>query len=186
MNKFLILITSVVTLSGCGFHLRGISGDYKLPFATVYLDCNNIVICPNLQTAIKTQSLAKLVSSPNMPINKKNDLKNTTNAKEEIQGPITTIRLVNEQTSRDPQNFNSVGRIAAYILTYQVQAQVWQYGSQIGDTINVSAQSVMQYNDSIILANNLDEATFWDKLHQSATNQLIRRLVAFKTNSLNR
>ena len=198
LTNILLLITISISLSGCGFHLRGKGGEYKLPFDTVYLDCNNVAICPNLQSVIKNQSLAELASSPTSlnitntekntpdtkPINKDTHITNSgtnvgnTNNKTPLL--ITTIKLVNEQTSRDPQNFNSVGRIASYILTYQVQAQVFQHDVQIGNTINISVQSVMQYNDSIILASSFDEASFWDKLHEDATNQLIRRLIAIK------
>jgi LPS-assembly lipoprotein len=180
----IISLTSLITLSGCGFHLRGTNADYKLPFSTVYLDCKNVAICPNLQSAIKLQKLTTLVSSQN-PTTNTTDNKNNmysikNNTQNNAQEPITTIQLLNEQTSRDPQNFSSVGRIAAYILTYQVQAIILQNGLQIGSTITVSAQSIMQYNDSVILSSSINEGAFWDNLHQSVTNQLIRRLVAFK------
>ena len=90
-----------------------------------------------------------------------------------------TIRLLNEQTSRDAQSFNKVGRISAYTLTYQVDAQVWQHHEQIGKTINIFSQSTMQYNDATIRSNEIGEAGFWDRLHQNATSQLVRRLVYF-------
>lgn len=177
INLISVSITIVVfslCLNGCGFHLRGKNHDYNLPFNYVYLDCKNVNICSNLKSAIKTQGLTQIVNAP-------------TPTKEQISSNngkipnVTTILLLNEQTSRDPQNFNSVGRISAYLLTYQIQAQIWQDGVQIGDTLEIQTQSVMQYNDSIILANNIDEAKFWDNLHENATNQLIRKLVAFKT-----
>ncbi len=153
-----------ISLTACGFHLRGQGGDYELPFKTVYIDCGNVIICKNLQTTIKVQNLAEIVKSPD---------------KAQV-----TLRLVDEQTSRQPQTFNSAGRIASYILMYQAVAQVWQKGEQVGNDINVSAQSVMQYNDSTVLANDQNEATFWDELHRNATNQLIRRLIHFKYENL--
>jgi LPS-assembly lipoprotein len=160
INIFLLSMLSV-SLGACGFHLRGISGDYyKFPFQTVYVQCNHVIICQNLLTSIKTQDLAKLESD---------------SSKAEV-----IINLINEQTSRDPQGMSSVGRIAAYTLTYQVQAQVWQNGKQIDNDIDISAQSIMQYNDSTILADTQEEANFWDMLHQNANNQLIRRLIHIK------
>jgi outer membrane lipopolysaccharide assembly protein LptE/RlpB len=149
----------MIFLSSCGFHLNGLSGDFKFPFETVYVECNNVIICQNFTNAIKTQSLAIIESTPD-------------------QAEVT-IRLANEQTSRDPQGFNSVGRISSYLLTYQAQATVWQKSEQIGDDINLYSQIIMQYNDSTILADNQEEGTFWDQLHQNVTNQLIRRLVHF-------
>jgi outer membrane lipopolysaccharide assembly protein LptE/RlpB len=160
-----LMLIALPFLSSCGLHLRGMSGSYKLPFKSVYLQCSDVVICANLTHVITSQNLTKLVDSPNKA--------------------ETIIRVFNEQTSRDPQAFNSVGRIAAYILTYQATAQVWQNGEQVNNDIVISTQAVMQYNDSIILASNQNETSFWDNLHENATNQLIRRLVAFNPNISN-
>ena len=149
----------ITLLSACGFHLRGSNGDYKFPFKSVYVECGSVVICPDLKTAIKTQNLTILTATPD---------------KAEV-----IIKLVNEQTSRDPQGFNSAGRIAAFLLTYQTTAQVWQKGEQVGRDLTSISQAVMQYNDSTILSNNQNEVTFWDQLHQNVTNQIIRRLTFF-------
>ena len=156
MIKKIIIFLVISTLIGCGFHLRGYNNtDYKFPFETVYIECSNVIICTNFNNIIKTDDLARVV----------------------------TIKLLNEQTSRDAQGFNSVGRISAYTLSYQVQAQIWQHHEQIGNTLNIFSQSTMQYNDATIRSNEIGEATFWDNLHQSATNQLVRRLVYFKYRS---
>lgn len=160
-NIFLIFILTII-LTACGIHLRGTSGSYKLPIKTVYIQCNNVKICPNMQNVITKQSLATLVNN--------------------AESAEAVIKLMNEQTSRDPQSFNLAGRVTNYILTYQVTAQVWQNHEQIGNDIVISNQLISQYNDSTILANNLEEDNYWNKIHQNVTNQLIRRLIAFKYN----
>lgn len=153
-------------LCACGFHLRGYNNtSYKFPFKTVYVQCDNVVICSNLKIMIKTDDLAKLESSP--------------------EKAEATIRVFNEQTSRDSQGFNAVGRISAYILTYQIEAQILRNKEVIGNPINVSVQSVMQYNDATILADTQEEANFWDNLHQNATYQLARKIVYFKSSKNN-
>jgi LPS-assembly lipoprotein len=162
MLKWIVIFVSVILLSACGFHLRGSMGDYKFPFKSVYLDCGGVVICNNLQNTIKTQNLSILATNP--------------------QSAEVTIKLINEQTSRDPQGFNSAGRVAAFLLSYQVTAQIWKKGEPIGSDLTSVSQSVMQYNDSTILANNQNEVVFWDQLHQNVVNQLIRRITFFNTN----
>lgn len=157
--SFFMLIC-VIMLSACGFHLRGFRGNYSLPFKSIYLECSNVVICTNFQTIVTTQNLAKFKTNP--------------------KDAEVTIKLFDEQTRRDPQTFNSIGRIAAYTLTYKVKAQVWKHGEQIGNDISLMAQSIMQYNDSTILSNNQNEVTFWDNLHEDVANQLIRRLMYLK------
>lgn len=160
IKNYLYVILFSVCLIGCGFHLRGTAGDYKFPFKSVYIDCGSVAICPNFTHAIRTEAISKLATKP--------------------ESAEVTIKLVNEETSRDAQGFTSVGRVSAYILTYTITAQVWQHHEQIGKDILVSSQSVMQYNDSTILSNDQNELTFWDQLHQTVTNQLIRRLTFFK------
>lgn len=159
-TNLLLLFTLTSIITACGLHLRGTSGSYKFPFKTVALQCNNVIICSNLQNVITKQSLATIVN--------------------DAESAEVVIKLMNEQTSRDPQTFNAAGRVANYILTYQVTTQVWQHHEQIGNDIVVSYQLVSQYNDSTILANNIEENSYWDKIHQNVTNQLVRRLVAFK------
>lgn len=148
-------------LSSCGFTLRGLNGVYKFPVKKVYVECGNVVICKNFQTAIVTESLAILESSP---------------AHADI-----IVRLLNEQTARDPQSFNAYGRISAYILTYQAQAQLLnRKKEQLGENIQIVQRIVMQYNDTTILADTTEEQSFWDQLHEMATNQLIHKIVYFK------
>lgn len=165
-KNFLTLAILFVCISGCGFHLRGTAGaNYKFPFKKIYLDCGNVVICPNLTHAINTQELATIVNKP--------------------ESADATVKLVKEDTSRDAQSFTSVGRASAYVLTYRVTAQIIQKHEQLGKDIVVSSQSVMQYNDSIILSSNQNEVTFWDQLHESVTNKLVRRITFFKTSDNN-
>jgi LPS-assembly lipoprotein len=161
MKNILLLIPLFFIMAACGFHLRGSPGaNNKFPFKTVYIDCGNVIICPNLKTAIKTQMLATMESSP--------------------ESAVATIKLVKEETSRDAQGFTSVGRVSAYLLTYRVTAQIIESHEQIGSDIVVSAQSTMQYNDSIILSSNQNEVSFWEQLHEAATNQLVKRITFFK------
>ncbi len=157
-----LLLPLILLLSSCGFHLRGYdtSSNYKLPFKTVYIQCDNVVICSNLTSLITKQNLSKIVNKP-------------TNA-------VATIRLLKEETTRDANGFNSAGRISSYLLTYQAVAEVWQSGEQIGDDIVIYNSATMNYNDSLILSKDQEEADIWDKLHQDTASQLVRRLVAFK------
>ena len=155
------MLPLIMLLSACGFHFRGMAGsNYKFPFKTVYVECGGVVICQNLKTAISTQDLAQLESSP--------------------ESAEIVIKLHDEQTSRNPQTLNSAGRIAAYILSYQAQASIWKNHRQLGGDITVFHQIIMQYNDSTILADTTEEQNFWNQLHEMATNQLIHRIIYFK------
>lgn len=163
--NLIINIIVLLLVNSCGFHLRGSGGDtnYRFPFKTVYVECESVVICTNFKSAIQTQELSKILNN--------------------AESAEATIKLLQEATSRDAQGFTSVGRASSYLLTYQVVAQVWQKGQQIGEDMVVNSQATMQYNDSIILSSNQNEVTFWDQLHERVTNQLVRRLIFFKNNN---
>ena len=101
----IVLSLVIVTLVGCGFHLRGEDGSFAFPYKKTYLQCDSVIICSALQHTIQAKSLTTLVKN-----------------KESAEAVII---VANEQTSRDANNFNSVGQISSYLLTYQVTAQVY-------------------------------------------------------------
>ncbi|MBX9598871.1 MAG: hypothetical protein K2X04_09900 [Burkholderiales bacterium] len=154
----IVLSLVMVMLVGCGFHLRGEGGSFQFPYKKSYLQCANVIICSGLQRTIQAENLTTLVKN-----------------KESAEAVII---ITNEQTSRDANNFNSVGQISGYLLTYQVTAQVYTpKGDQIGNDIVVQNQMVMAYNNSLILSAQQQEETTWDQIHQNVINSLIRRIV---------
>ena len=160
MKKIILLALTLCIICSCGFHLRGYNNtDFKFPFQTVYLECDNVLICTNFRNVISTNSLANLAT--------------------QSESAQVTIKLANEQTKRDIQSLNSFGRVSSYLLTYQVEAQIFKHREPIGKTMYVSTQMSMQYNDATILSNNIGEAKLWDQLHIKATNQLVRQIVYF-------
>jgi LPS-assembly lipoprotein len=160
MNKlanFTLFGVAVFGLIGCGFHLRGVDGDYQFPYKTVYLECDTPVICPAFKTAITKENLTKLV------------------AKESAEA---TIVVSDEETNRAAYNYNSVGQIASYKLTYQVTARIYnKQGIQTAPDMKVMGQEIMNYNNSLILSANQQEEQTWDQIHQNVVTSLIRRIV---------
>jgi LPS-assembly lipoprotein len=156
--KNFIIFTPLLYLFSCGYYLRGTNNVYKIPYNSIYLDCSKVIICDNLKLAIKTQNLTLLT----------NDINNAD----------AIIKVSNEETSKVPQNYNIAGRIASYRLTYQVSTKILDKTHPKEDiTFNVYTSSIMNYNDSTILANNINEQDIWNKMHQNATSQLIRKLI---------
>ena len=153
------LVCFLLALVGCGFHLRGRgSDDYHFPYKKVYLQCDTPVICPGLKATIKAEELTTLVN------------------KRESAEAIIVVN--NEQTSRDALDYNSTGQIASFILTYRVTAEVFDLqGNQIGNDIIAENQMTINYNNSLILSAQQQEATTWDQIHQNIIHILIRRLV---------
>lgn len=158
-SSICLLIISLI--SSCGFHLRGKGGTFQFPYKKVYLDCQSAIICDGLRQTIKNEELAILV--------------NHRESSEAI------IWVGNEQTSRDTYNFNSVGQIASYILTYQITVQVYNpKGDQIGGDMVVKNQMIMAYNNSLILSAQQQEDTTWGDIHENVINGIVRRVVYSK------
>jgi LPS-assembly lipoprotein len=159
-HLFLLIVLGIFLglISGCGFHLRGVTDSYQFPYKTMYLDCDTPIICPNLSKTIQAESLTTLVSHP--------------------ESAEVTLTVNNEQTSRDAYGFNSVGQVASYLLTYQVTARLYtKQGNQIGRDMIIKNQMLMNYNNSLILSAQQQEAHDWDLIHQNIVNSLIRRIV---------
>ncbi len=147
-------------LLGCGFHLRGKSENYRFPFLSAHLDCDKVLICSGLQSTIKHEALTELKAAH--------------------ESAEVTIVVNNEQTSRDALNYNSVGQIASYILTYQISLRLFDaHGQQLGQDIVVKNQMTINYNNSLILSAEQQEANTWEQIHQNVINIVIRRLVYF-------
>lgn len=156
--KLLLPIILALVTVGCGFHLRGVDGDYQFPYKTVYLECTTPVICESLKSTIKNENLTKLVMN-----------------KESAEA---IILVDHEQTNRTAYNFNSVGQIASYKLSYEVTAQVFNpKGTQTMPDIRVHSQDIINYNNSLILSANQQEEQTWDNVHQNVISSLIRRIV---------
>lgn len=159
MRKNILFIFPVVAsfLVACGFHLRGLQGDFKFPYKQVYIQCDTTVICHDFKNAVTNENLAKVTSKESADV---------------------TILVSNEQTSRDGYGYNASGQLASYLLTYQVSAQVFDHsGNQIGQTMVVQQQTVMAYNNSLILSAQQQEDKSWDSVHQAVVGALIRRIV---------
>lgn len=153
----IVLSLVIVTLVGCGFHLRGEDGSFAFPYKKTYLQCDSVIICPGLKRTIQAERLTTLVNK---------------------ESAEAVIIVANEQTSRDANNFNSVGQIASYLLTYQVTAQVYTpKGEPLSNDIVVQNQMVMAFNNSLILSAQQQEEKTWDQIHQNVINSLIRRIV---------
>lgn len=161
LRYILLAIVSLLLCTACGFHLNGIGSEPKhIPVNSIYIQCDNVAICPELVETIKQKELTHISD-------------NTLKAN-------AVVKVFNELTNRQPLNYNNLGHVSAYTLSYQITVQVWQYNQQVANDINISVQENMQYTDSLILASNQEEAQLWGILHQKAVNQLVNHLVYFK------
>ncbi|MDD3266278.1 MAG: hypothetical protein PHC75_03745 [Burkholderiales bacterium] len=157
LNKILITIWAL-SLTACGFNLRGVDGDYHFPYKNVYLDCNVNAVCPFLKETIVNQNLASIVTN-----------------RESAEAIIT---VSDERTNTENSNFNAVGQISGLKLTYEVTARVYnKSGIQEMPDIIAKSSNTINYNNSLILSASQEEQTTMDELHDNVVRIIIRRIV---------
>lgn len=159
--RLLLAVIIAAVLTGCGFHLRGtVSGN--LPYKTFYIalpDTSEINVW--LQRYIKASGNTEIVS----------DARNAEAIFQQVSdGRQKTILSVNAQ-----------GRVREYRLQMNYTFRVVNAKGQIlvaPSEINLIRD--ITYNDSAVLAKDLEEAMLWRDMNTDLVNQIMRRLSLIK------
>ncbi|MDP2883203.1 MAG: LPS assembly lipoprotein LptE [Azonexus sp.] len=159
--RLLLALVLAVALTGCGFHLRGV-GSGNLPYKTMYIalpDTAEVNIW--LQRYIKASGSTTIVEDPK-----------TADAIFQQLGDsrLKTILSVNAQ-----------GRVREYRLqlTYTFRV-VNQKGQVLVPSNEVALTRDISFDDSNILAKDLEEGLLWRDMNNDLVNQIMRRLSIIK------
>lgn len=151
-----LLILSVLVLSACGFHLRGVGVPLTpLPFESLYID-NSTSLGPELNTVFRRDERITLTSNAN--------------------AADAVLKVYGEQSQKDILTINSAGNINEYLLTYRVEAQVLEKGVLIGQPMTILIRRTLGYSDSSILGKQDEESLLWRDMRNEAAEQILRRL----------
>lgn len=159
--RLLLALVLAVALTGCGFHLRGV-GSGNLPYKAMYIalpDTAEVNIW--LQRYIKASGSTTIVEDPK-----------TADAIFQQLGDsrLKTILSVNAQ-----------GRVREYRLqlTYTFRV-VNQKGQVLVPSNEVALTRDISFDDSNILAKDLEEGLLWRDMNNDLVNQIMRRLSIIK------
>ncbi len=153
MRMLLLFIT--LSLSACGFHLRGQAG---MPFASLYLDATN----PN--TAMIAELRDNLIAN------------NVTLVKSADQADIV-LHIVSEQSEKQILSLAGSGRVSEFQLRYTVSLRADDLKHQ--DWIpaeEVVLRRDYSYDDTQILAKEQEEALLVKNMRNDMVQQIVRRL----------
>lgn len=151
----LILAIFIVTLSGCGFHLRGQAG---MPFKSIYLDA------PNLNTPFINELRRNLLA---------NKLQIASSA---AQAEVI-LNVVSEQTDKQILTLGGTGRVSEFKLRTVVSLRA--YDNQQHDWVRAEELSIERdysYDDTKILAKEAEEALLYNSMRTDMVQQIVRRL----------
>lgn len=159
--RLLLAVTIAAVLTGCGFHLRGtVSGN--LPYKTFYIalpDTSEINVW--LQRYIKASGNTEIVS--------------------DAQNAEAIFQQVDDRRDKTILSVNAQGRVREYRLIRNYTFRVVNAKGQVLIAPNeINLIRDITYNDSAVLAKDLEEAMLWRDMNNDLVNQIMRRLSLIK------
>ena len=156
---FAVLIAALIT--GCGFHLRGtLSGN--LPYKSLFIalpDTADVRIW--LERYINASGSTKIVDSP-----KEAD---------------AIFQQISDSRIKTILSVNAQGRVREYRLQLDYRFQITNSKGQIlvrPNEVNLSRD--ITFDDSNILAKDLEEGLLWRDMNNDLVNQIMRRMSIIK------
>lgn len=159
--RLLLAVIIAAVLTGCGFHLRGtVSGN--LPYKTFYIalpDTSEINVW--LQRYIKASGNTEIVS--------------------DAQNAEAIFQQVDDRRDKTILSVNAQGRVREYRLIRNYTFRVVNAKGQVLIAPNeINLIRDITYNDSAVLAKDLEEAMLWRDMNTDLVNQIMRRLSLIK------
>lgn len=163
--RVLLAVCLVLSLSACGFHLRGSNGSFMLPFATM-----NIGLPDTSPLAIDLKRYIRAVGSTEIV-----DTREAADATLEV--------LVDPEKTRTKSilSLNSNGRVREYQLGYSIQFRVVdKAGNVLLGLTTIALNRPITFNESQVLAKETEEAQLYRDMRNDLVQQIMRRLAAIK------
>ncbi|MET3131076.1 LPS-assembly lipoprotein [Oxalobacteraceae bacterium GrIS 1.11] len=165
-RAWLLALAAALTLSACGFHLRGSDGSYNLPFATVYIglpEASPLAI--NLKRTIRSIGGTEIVADAKL-----------------ADGVIEVLTDPDKTRGKSVLSINSNGRVLQYLLSYTIQFRVTDKdGKQLLAPTSIALTRPIDFNDSQLLAKESEEALLYRDMQTDMVQQMIRRVAALKS-----
>lgn len=154
---FGLLAISSLTLSSCGFHLRGIT---EVSFKTVFVQGNTLSISRELNQSFKTNGI-KVV--------------------ENVADAELLLEMINETNEKRILSLSGGGVVREYELNYRVNFRTREPANPLWSTPQtVQARRDFSYNDNALLGKLDEEARLNTDMRSDAIREIMRRLSAIK------
>lgn len=155
-----IAVIAALSLSGCGFKLRGSGIDAVLPFKTMY------VALP--ETSSLGTELRRNISGGG-----------TTQMAANAKAADGVVEVLSETRNKEVLSLNSQGRVREYALYYNVVFRVVSgKGAELLPPTTIALRRTLSFNESEVLAKEKEEATLYRDMQSDAVRQILRRIAA--------
>lgn len=160
---WLFILCISMTISACGFHLRGMTS--SLSFETVSVQGANL--------SLKRQLLRNITA---------NDL----TLVDDVKKADVVLELINESNRKRIQSLAGTGVVREFELYYQVSFRIREGSNpEWGETQTLQLRRDYSYNDEIVLGKAEEEARLNDDMRNDAIREIMRRLSFVKTSTSN-
>lgn len=159
--RLLLAVILAAVLTGCGFHLRGTNSG-NLPYKTMYIALPETAeVNIWLQRYIRASGSTEIVD-------------NATTAD-------AVFQQIGDSRLKTILSVNAQGRVRGYRLQLNYTFRVVNAKGQVlvpNNEINLSRD--ITYDDSNVLAKDLEEGLLWRDMNNDLVNQIMRRLSIIK------
>jgi LPS-assembly lipoprotein len=152
--KIFVLLTTVLLLGACGFHLRG---QKPMPFETIYLQTTN----PN------TPFIRELIRNFEARHVK---LVNTIDQAELV------LDIVTEISEKQVLSLGGDGRVNEFRLFYRVSLRAFDPQKDWIPAEAIALRRDYSYDDTKVLAKEAEEALLYQSMRSDMVQQIMRRL----------
>jgi LPS-assembly lipoprotein len=161
LARGLLMMVLAVTLTACGFKLRGSQG-YNVPFHSIY------VAVPEA-SSFGAELRRNLRGLDNLTV--------LASAK----GAEAQMDVLSEVHGKTILSLNSQGRVREYLLTYTLVFRVRNAaGVEILEPTTISLKRNLAYSEDAVLAKEGEEALLVRDMQTDLVQQILRRLAAIK------
>lgn len=153
------------SVAACGFHLRGSSGNYTLPFPSLYVGLpESSPLAIDLKRNIRANGHTEVVNDP-----------------KRADGIIEVLNDPEKTRSKSILSLNSNGRVREYLLSYNIVFRVRDpAGNELLAPTQIQLTRPITFSDTQLLAKEQEEALLYKDMQTDLVQQMMRRMAAIK------
>jgi len=149
------MLVIAVTLSGCGFKLRG---QATLPFESIYIETGGFsLLAAELRRVIRTGSKTRIAEQPD--------------------DAEVILRIVGERQEKHVLSLSTAGKVREFELRYRLAYRLLdRAANDIVPPGEIELRRDMTFDDTQVLAKESEEALLYEDMKSDAVQQMLRRL----------
>jgi len=161
----LLALAAAAALAGCGFHLRGVGGNYTLPFNAIYVGLpESSPLAIDLKRNIRANGHTTVAASA-----------------KEADGVIEVLSNPEKTRTKSILSLNSNGRVREYLLSYNILFRVTdKAGNELLAPTQITLGRPINFDESQLLAKEQEEALLYKDMQTDLVQQMMRRMAAIK------